>query len=148
MHLGERLTDLIDGRLDAASAAEGGRHLAECAACRAELDALRATRSLIRRAEPPAPRAAFWHRLETRLAHERARRHRQWLPRILIPTTIAAGLAAGLAALPVASIPLPVEEYVHEHAHFRTLHPLADQAAVILIGTDASLRLDSFILRP
>lgn len=103
---------------------------------------------MIKHAETPAPRAAFWHRLEARLAHERARRHRQWLPRVLIPITIGAVVAAGIAALPVASIPLPVEGYVHEHARFRTLHPLADQAAVTLVGTDASLRLDPLIFRP
>ncbi|MDR7534396.1 MAG: zf-HC2 domain-containing protein [Armatimonadota bacterium] len=142
MHLGERLTEFVDGRLDATAAAEVERHLEQCAACRADLDSLRATLSLIRRADTPGPRAAFWHRLEVRLAEERRRRRQRWFSRLLIPAAIAAALAAALAAVPVGSVALPVEGFVHEHARYLTLHPLADQAVITLVSTDASLRLD------
>lgn len=142
MHLGERLSDFVDGRLDAQAVTEVERHLAVCADCRAELDALRATLSLIRRTDAPDPRTAFWHCLGVRLAEERGCRRQRWLPRLLIPTAITAALAAVLAAVPTGSVSLPVEGYVHEHARYRTLHPLADQAVVTLVGTDASLGLD------
>ena len=142
MHLDERLTDLIDGRLDSEAAAEAERHLKQCATCRAELDALRATRSLIRRTETPGPRGSFWYRLDARLAEEGGRRRRRWLPRLLIPTAIGAAVAAILIAVPAGSVSLPVDGFVHENARYRTFHPFADQAVVTLVGTDASLRLD------
>lgn len=142
MHLDERLTDLIDGRLDTEAAAKAESHLAQCAACRAELDALKATRALLRQAETPGPRGSFWYRLDARLAEERGRRQRRWLPRLLIPTAIGVAVAAVLTAVPPGSVSVPVDGFVHENARYRTFHPFADQAVVTLVSTDASLRLD------
>ena len=143
MHVGERLTDLIDGRLDPAEAAEVTRHLDSCEACRTELGDLQALRTLLRSVEIPEPRATFWGRLEARLAQERARvTRRRWWGRILVPSAVAAIGAAVLALAPVPQMLIDINGYVHEHARYRSLHPLTDLATVILVSTDASLRLD------
>lgn len=149
MHLGERLTDLIDGRLDPPGAAEVTRHLDSCEACRTELADLQALRTLLRSVEIPEPREALWGRLEARLAQERARvTRRRWWGRILVPSTVAAIGAAVLALAPVPQVPIDINGYVREHAHYRSLHPLADLATFTLVSTDASLRLDRQSVRP
>ena len=59
MHPREQLHELLDGRLDAAAAAEVELHLRECAACRAELAALRAVKDVLRAmADEPIPAPA------------------------------------------------------------------------------------------
>lgn len=45
----DNLSEYLDGRLSVAAASRIDRHLAECAACRQELDTLRTTVSLLRR---------------------------------------------------------------------------------------------------
>jgi len=143
MHLGERLTEFIDGRLDPIAAEEVERHLKTCPMCRSELQALRAVRVLVRTAEAPEPRAAFWQRLETRLAGERVRlvrRGRLW--RGVVTSAIGLAAAAAVALTPVGQVPTNVDAYLHEHARYRALHGLTDEAVVTLVSTDASLGLE------
>ena len=87
-HLSEEtLARLVDEAADAAEA----EHLAACAVCRAELEALREqTRALAELRPPPLPRAG-WPRLEAGLRAEGLVRRRAWArgPALL---RIAAGL--------------------------------------------------------
>ncbi len=143
MHLGERLTELIDGRLDPLAAAEVERHLEACAECRAELDALREARALVRQAEIPQARTTFWEHLLVRLAEEHDRMvRRRWIYRITIPGALALAAAAVVAFMPVGLVPIDVDAYVYEHARYRALHQLTDEATVTLVSTDASLGLE------
>jgi anti-sigma factor RsiW len=143
MHLGERLTELLDGRLDPRAAADAGRHLEACAECCAEIDALREIRSLVRQADAPAARATFWTHLAIRVAEEHDRlARRRWVFRLVIPATLAIATAAAVALVPVGQVPVSVDGYVHEHARYRAWHSLSDEAVVTLVGTDASLGLE------
>jgi anti-sigma factor RsiW len=143
MHLGERLTDLLDGRLDPRAEADAVRHLETCAACRTELDDLRAARAFVRRAEAPAARAAFWTRLARRLDEERIRlERRRWAVRLLIPAMLAIAAAVAIALMPPGQVPVSVNGYIYEHARYRARHSLSDEAVVTLVGTDASLELE------
>jgi len=142
-HLGERLTDLLDGRLDPRAAADAGHHLEVCAECRAELDDLRATRAMVRQADVPEARATFWMHLALRLVEERDRlARRRWVYRLVIPATLAIAAAVAVALVPVGQVPVSVNGYVHEHARYRAQHSLSDEAVVTLVGTDASLGLE------
>lgn len=58
LHPHEALHEAADGRLDAAARAALDRHLAECEACRAELEAIRWTKAQVAAARNEAPRAA------------------------------------------------------------------------------------------
>ncbi len=142
-HPGEGLSEWLDGQLDDTAAAKVARHLEECARCRAEAEELRALRTLLRSADTPPARETFWAHVEGRIADERARMQRQrWSNRVLIPGAVAALAAAALALAPAPEVRLDIHGYVHEHARYRALHPLADPAAATLVGADGSRRLD------
>lgn len=142
-HLGEQLTDLLDGRLDPRAAADVRQHLERCAECRAELDDLEATRAFIRQANAPPPRATFWTHLARRLAEERRRlARRRWIFRLVVPCTLALAATVTIALIPEGQVPVSVNGYVYEHARYRAQHSLSDEAVVTLVGTDASLGLE------
>lgn len=142
-HLGERLTDLLDGRLDPETAAEARQHLDTCDQCRAELDTLREVRALVRRVEAPPARAGFWMHVTVRLAEETARlARRRWIFRLVIPATLAVAVAAAVALVPVGQVPVGIDGYLYEHARYRAGRSFSDEAVVTLVGTDASLRLE------
>lgn len=54
-HEGDRLSALLDDELDERAALEVTRHLQRCDDCRAELEALRTTRSALRSLPPVTP---------------------------------------------------------------------------------------------
>jgi anti-sigma factor RsiW len=82
-HLDELLTAHLDGELDDAERAEVETHLASCADCRRELEALRHVRSVLRGAPAVDPPFGFFERMTSR------RRRPRW---------IAAASVAGIAA--------------------------------------------------
>lgn len=53
-HLGERVSALVDGELGHAERERVLAHLAECAACRREVEEVRALKARLRAMEPPA----------------------------------------------------------------------------------------------
>jgi len=61
---GVTLNDYADDALPSGAAAEIATHLAECGACRATVDGLRAVRAAARRLPPLEPRAEAWNRIE------------------------------------------------------------------------------------
>ncbi len=103
-HVGDDLTALVDGALPPAERAQVEAHLGDCAACRAERDALaRALATLASVPPPPPPRPGFEQRFYARLAREAPRR-RSLLERLadhplrwLVPATgLAAALVVGI----------------------------------------------------
>jgi hypothetical protein len=64
-HLGERLTALVDGELGHDERDRALAHLAVCAECRAEADALRRLKSRLRALPGPPPAVDFLRRLTT-----------------------------------------------------------------------------------
>ncbi|GAA4608100.1 hypothetical protein GCM10023195_31440 [Actinoallomurus liliacearum] len=63
-HLGERLTALIDGELGHHEREKAHRHLAACAECRAEAEALRSLKKRLRALNDTMPSEALLRRLE------------------------------------------------------------------------------------
>jgi anti-sigma factor RsiW len=97
-HLGDALTALLDGELSAEEAPAVDAHLAACAVCAAELDALGAVRSGLRALPPEEPPFGFVERL-ARPHHVRGRR-RRWRVGV---AALGASAAASLAVLLVSS---------------------------------------------
>lgn len=78
--MGEKLADLV---LDPETApARVKTHVAECAACREELEALRATMGLMDAWTAPEPSPYFMTRLNARMREEREAPRQSWLQRI------------------------------------------------------------------
>jgi hypothetical protein len=112
MHLrADELVDLAEGaRADAAAP-----HLAECARCRADLAALRATLSAVAEVEVPEPSPLFWDHLSRRVHHavaaERAPRRRAFGAWFRSARAFQVGVAAVASILLVvfASRPRPID---------------------------------------
>jgi anti-sigma factor RsiW len=87
----------IDGELDAAAAREAEAHVAGCAACRAEVDRLRAVSRLVReRAPRPAAPDVLRERIRRMAAQEsRPARHAVARPRWLAAAAAAVVVALG-----------------------------------------------------
>jgi anti-sigma factor RsiW len=68
---------LLDGELDAAARESVDRHLAGCAACRAELALLRAVTRAVQALPRPAPPEAMRYRLQARIQAETAPHHQE-----------------------------------------------------------------------
>jgi anti-sigma factor RsiW len=103
-HVSEELTALLDGALEGDARAAVEAHLAGCATCRAERDALaRALAALAAVPAPSPPAPGFEQRFYARLARETPRRS-SFLERLaahplrwLVPATgLAAALAVGI----------------------------------------------------
>ena len=93
--LDERAADLL---LDPASApAEVREHVAQCEACRKELEELRATMGMMDAWEAPEPSPYFFTRLNARMREEREAAPANWLGRL--KTAFAAGARRPLAAM-------------------------------------------------
>jgi anti-sigma factor RsiW len=128
-HPQEDLTALADGALPSARAEEVRRHLAGCAACRAEHAHLAATLAALRSLPPaPEPSPLFGTRLAARLAQEERR-----------PRGVLAGLAArwriavpvgALAALAAAVVVTVRAQRAEEQALAAHLELLADYELV------------------
>ena len=85
---------LVDGELDDAAREKAHRHLAHCAACRAEVDQQRRLKARLSQVDAPAPSAALTSRL-LRLDAD---------PRVLAAAPTVAAMARGAAA-PAAARP-------------------------------------------
>jgi anti-sigma factor RsiW len=109
-HLGEQLSALVDGHLDAGAAAAARAHLASCPACARELEVIAATRSWLRGLPSIDAPSGFYERILVR--------HRRRIPLGLAALTAAAAASVALATMPTRShtvkpaIPPLVEDHV------------------------------------
>lgn len=100
----DRLSEHLDGELDAAAAAALARHLEQCAECRDTLAELQQVRSRVRDLADTRPAADLWPAIAARLAAPAqvipltARRPRRWHVSFSLPQ-----LAAAAAVLMVLS---------------------------------------------
>lgn len=133
-HPREDLTALLDGALAPARRAEVEAHLAGCAACRAERDALAgALAALGALPPPPAPSPWFGARLEARLA-EAAPARVGVLARLLAWRWRLAVPAAGLAAAAAVALLVVRHQRAEELALAADLELLQDWEAVASLG--------------
>jgi len=142
-HPREELTALLDGALPPARRDELERHLAGCAACRAERDGLRAgIAALAAVPPPPGPSPSFGARLEARLARAAPPgllgRLSAWRWRLAAP---AIGLAAS-AAIAVVAVRQHRRDVEAMAAH---LDLLEDYEVVVSVG-DVSTAEDAQIV--
>lgn len=96
----------LDGELDTARAAQVEAHLATCARCRRELEALRQLHRLVRKAGPPELRDDYWDWHRTRVwrrLNEDTREHQRFFrPSFAWPKL--ATLAGGLVVVLVVAV--------------------------------------------
>lgn len=105
----EQVTGYVDGALDEAARAAVEAHLAECPACREQVEAERALRAQLRALAPLEPRAALPAEVRRRLRPASPR-----LSRVLLAT--AAGLALVFVGLRGAA-PFVAWELARDHDH-------------------------------
>ncbi len=118
-HLDERLSAYLDGELDDAARIEADAHLAECAACREDLESLR---RLVRRAkalDDRPPEMDLWSGIARQLSTpdtsdvvpigSRRRRFTFTAPQLAAAAVALMALSAGVASLAVkrAAAPAP-----------------------------------------
>lgn len=148
--LQRQLGAYLDGELLPEEAAEVRRHLAECAACTAELHDLRTTRTLLRRLSPPPVPDDFVDDLRARLAAEATAGRRAWWGPVPRPAVLAAAVAVVLlVGLPLAlgrlerlrAAEAGPDLFVRAYVPDAAADPLMDRAYLGLLVTDASLRL-------
>ena len=97
--IGKRMADVAAGLCQAT--AEESLHLASCAACEEQLNAMRATMSLLDEWQTPEPSPYFDVRLQARLREEMARPQVSWLywfrrPVLAAALTVLMGMGVGL----------------------------------------------------
>jgi hypothetical protein len=95
----ERMPDVAAGLCQ--PTADEGRHLASCAACAEQLQAMRATMALLDEWRAPEPSPYFDVRLQARLREEIAKPQAGWLywfrrPVLAAALTVLVGIGAGL----------------------------------------------------
>jgi len=116
----ERLLAL-DGALDAAREA----HLAACAACGTEVEALRAVLARVRAVDVPEPSPLFWDHLAARVGDAIAREpapiapQRWWSPRLAWAAAAVIVTAAGAGYLARPQMPPPSTVAAHSEAVVR-----------------------------
>jgi predicted anti-sigma-YlaC factor YlaD len=110
--LNSKLADLL---LEPGNAGEQAKvhkdaqaHLASCAACRRELDELRATMALLDTWQAPEPNPYFMTRLNARLAEERQAAPAGWLERMRARFTYSSRLTLRPVAAMVMTVALLV----------------------------------------
>ncbi len=141
------LSAYLDGELLPEEMAEVRAHLAGCESCREELESLRATKQLVghlaQAALPPDFAAGVWSRIE-----RPAERRWFWWPRPAVALA-AVVLAVILVAVPLVrghldrlkAAEVGPDLFVRSYAPAAAEDPFADRAFIILITTDAGLRL-------
>ncbi|MFI7588500.1 anti-sigma factor family protein [Spongisporangium articulatum] len=139
-HLGERATELVDGRLSAAEAERATIHLASCRECRDAVELERLTKqSLSRLADParePVPSAAFMLQLVAMGGPGEAVKE-QALPAPAADTFVFdAGMAPPMAPVPVAAYDLPVQR---QRVRPRPRLVAAMVAAACVVGAGAAV---------
>lgn len=97
----ERFSELVDERLAAPDRAAVDAHLVECAACRAELDAFRATVALVRSVGPSRAPATFAERVIAAARQPQPMRapRRRLIDRLLFPLPVKLPLQAAAVML-------------------------------------------------
>jgi anti-sigma factor RsiW len=134
----ERLWESIDGELTPAEQASVARHLADCRACAARLEALRARPLALGRQRMVAPPPDFHRRVMARVAAEAARSvalvGAPWLPGTArhLPAVMAASLT--LAFLCVAVVGAALAGAVIAAAAPAPTVPFANDLAAALRG--------------
>jgi anti-sigma factor RsiW len=124
-----RARDLLSAHLERdlgdAERAAVETHLAECSACREELDELRSTVDLLHRMAVPPPPPYLATRVMARIAEGEARAAgwRGWLARLASPA-VAASFAAAAAALAVLTLAEPARKDEPTIAQNRIERPL------------------------
>lgn len=131
--------------------AEVRGHLAECEDCRRDLEALRATRDLVRRLQPPPLPADFGATLWQRIERERPRRGvlgllRTPRPALAVAVMLVVILLAGVPVMKgrldrLRAAEVGPDVFVRAYAPAAAEDPFADRAMLGLISSDAALRL-------
>lgn len=157
-----RLDDFVDGELEERQAEAMRRHLAQCAACREQEEALRALLAEVGRLPGVPPDRDLWHGIEARLLDEswsaRLGRLRQRHPR-LEPLLLAAAVAAVVAlsmplmrqrleppAVPVAASPAP--DRLGDRGALAELSRLEDGTLTTRRDLLETIELDRAVLAP
>jgi anti-sigma factor RsiW len=109
----ERMPDVAAGLIQAT--AEEGQHLASCAACAEQLQAMRATMALLDEWQAPEPSPYFDVRLQARLREEMAQPQAGWLywlrrPVLAAALTVLMGVGVGLLFTRSSGIYAPPQE--------------------------------------
>jgi anti-sigma factor RsiW len=146
-----QLSAYLDGELPPTEMADVRQHLTECEECRQEVEELRATRDLVRRLQTPPVPADFASSLWDRIERDEPRRAFSifgWVPRP------ALALAAVLLTVILLGVPLVKgrldrlrasetgpEVFVRSYAPVAAEDPFADRAMLVLVHSDAGLKL-------
>ena len=102
-HIREALPEFVVGALGASAVEDVRQHLAACAECAREREALLATGELLASAPPFEPPRELWSALAPRLRPRRKRRA-GWLSAFVLRPSTGLGAAACIALLIVAAM--------------------------------------------
>jgi len=147
---------LAPEELNAGVRAELDEHLENCAACRQQLDELRATMKLMDAWEAPEPNPYFLTRLNARLEEERAAQPAGWLERmkarlvygsrltmrpvaamaLMVAVLVGGGAYLGLSDLEAPKAPQPQAAVVHDLQTMDSNAQLLDQLETMSDQTD------------
>jgi len=142
-----QLSAYLDGELTAEDAAEVRAHLAGCESCRAEVESLRATKTLVGRLAQPSLPAGFAAGVWSRIERPSPRRW-FWWPRPAMALA-AVALAVILVAVPLVrghldrlrAAEVGPDLFLRAYAPAAAADPFVDRAFITLVSTDAGLRL-------
>jgi anti-sigma factor RsiW len=142
-----QLSAYLDGELTPDWAAEVRGHLADCAACRADLETLRATKRLLEALPAPQPLPG----LEAAILRRVERESRWWwLPRPRPAMALAAvALAVVLVAVPLVrghrdrlrASEVGLDVFMRAAVQSTAADPFVDRAYIGLVLSDVDLRL-------
>ncbi|MDR7485420.1 MAG: anti-sigma factor [Armatimonadota bacterium] len=152
--ISRQLSAYLDGELSPEEMADVRSHLDRCADCREDLEAIRATKRLLGRLEPPPLPADFAEGLRARLARDALRRlawapaRWQWWPRPAA-VLLAAALAVVLITVPAVrghldrlrAAEVGPDLFLQAATQAAAEDPFMDRAFLGLVRTDASIRL-------
>lgn len=151
-----RLHAYLDGQLPARERTEVEAHVAECAQCRARLDAAeelaRASHAILSQVDPGPARPVPWREIESRgAARSRKPRRGVWLdPRLAWAATIALAFAVGWLARDV-QVPADVGDVATRPLVRETtdsVEAFADESTLALKETEPSGAAESKLERP
>jgi anti-sigma factor RsiW len=116
-HEDDRLSALLDDELPLDEAIEVTRHVASCASCFEELDALRRLRAELRALPSVDPPAELYLGMPARLAEVQATRRRRglWLAFALASAAFTVAAASATDPADGRTVSPPVEVFVADH---------------------------------
>lgn len=143
----QQLSAYLDGELTPAEMAGVRAHLAECDACRAELEELRAGKDLLGRLRAMEPPRGFEASLLARVSQPSRRSWFAW-PRPAMALA-AVSLAVVLVAVPVVrdhrarlrAAEVSSDLFVRTAVQWAADDPFMDRAYIGLVSSDSNLRL-------